>query len=498
MRSFRGTWIALAVFAVALVAWFFARPSAEAPAKPGAPGEEGVPLFQFEKADLVKVTVSRPDRTIVLVERGDGWWIEGEEVRASRSMVNRVKHQLHDLVSRATVVDDAEGAALYGLGASAIRVRLDFRDGSFREFLAGDPNPSGVSFYLRPLPGETIYTVKKSAVDYYALSLDEFRERRFAAFDSKDVDALEARLPGGGELRFQRTGDHAWEMLAPQRFAAADGEVRGLIGRVAALKASAFVTDDPTDLAAYGLDPPRATITLRFSARPPLTLLLGAETGEKDGEYPLAWMKLVDEPSVYVARAGFLDDYLAPVDRFRLKRFVRMDPNRVSRVSSTLTGRGADARLAGTVTVRMAADRWLWEDGVPVPGSTPRRVAQRTAGIEADAFVSAGGDDRRWGFDRPRATVELADLDGQTRTLVIGDDAPPEPDREGRPRERHYARVREYPEVYVIDAGVYEVLRDLHREHRRKAEGDAADAERHERLREEGAIPPASSPGGAN
>lgn len=496
MKAFRGTLLALLLFGVALLAWLALRPPPPAPRPSPRAGEEGVPLFQFEKADLVKITVKRPDRTIVLAERGDGWWIEGEEVRASRSMVNRVKHQFHDLVSRATVVDDADGAALYGLGVSAITVRLDFRDGGAREFMAGDPNPSGVSFYVRPLPGETIYTVKKSAVDYYVLSLDEFRERRFASFDSKDVDALEAALPGGRRLAFQRTGDHEWELTAPERFAAADGAVRGLLGRVAALKAAEFVTDEPGDLAAYGLDAPRAEIGIRFSSRAPLTLLVGADTGRTEGEYPLAWMKLADEPSVYVARAGLLDDYLAPVGSFRLTRFVRLDANRVSRLTSTLATTGRDGELNGSVTVRMAADRWLWEDGVPVPGSTPKRLAQRAAGLDAAEFVAEGGEDRRWGFDRPEVTLELADLDGQTRTLLLGGEAPSLTDPEGRVRERRYARIREYPEVYIVDSGVYEVVLDLHREHRRKAEGDAAAGERHERLREEGVLPPTPPPGG--
>lgn len=492
MKRFRGTLLAAVVFLVALGAWWALKP---APPTPGAaaPTAEGIPLFQFEKADLVRVEVKRPDRTIVLVERGDGWWIEGEEVRASTSMVNRNKHQLHDLVSRATVVAGAEAPALYGLGESAIEVTLTLRDGSVRRFRAGDPNPSGVSFYVQPVPGDVVYTVKKSAVDYYSLSLDEFRERRFAAFDSKDVDALEAALPGGAALAFQRTGERDWEMVAPESFAAADGEVRALMGRVAALKAQAFVADAPADLAAYGLAAPRATITLRFSARPPLTLLVGDRTGETDGEHRLAYMKRADEPSVYAARDGLLDDYLREPAAFRLKRFVRMDAARVARMVSTLDADGRDDVLDGTVTVRMAADAWLWEDGVPVAGSTPKRVAQRAAGLEAERFVADAGEDRRHGFDRPRVRLQLTDLDGATRTLIVGGAAPPATDREGRTLERYYARVAEAPEVYVVDAGVVEVVQDLHREHRRKAEGDVAGAARRERIEKEGAAP---APGG--
>lgn len=486
MKAFRGTLLALVALLALIGAWWMVRPKELTPAeKKAALKEAEKPIFVFEKANLVKVEVTRPEGTIVLGERADGWWIEGEELRASRSMVNRVKHQLHDLVARATVVEGGGDDALYGLGASAIHVKLHFRDGSTEEFDAGDPNPTGVSFYIRKTGDDTVYTVKKSAVDYYSLSLAEFRERRFASFDSKDVDALEADLPGGRKLTFQRTGERSWDMLAPQKFAANDSEVRGLLGRVSALKAIQFVTDDATDLAPFGLDQPRARITVRFSGRDPLALLLGAPTGEKDGEYALAYVKLDGEPTIYAARDGLLEDYTADPESFRLKRFARMDPNTLASLVATFAGDERDADLAKTVTVKMEADRWLWDDGVPVPGSTPRRLATRAANVQADEFVADTADDGTYGFDKPLATVVMNDRGGEVRTIVLGKAAPPVKDPEGHERERFYARALEFPEVYIVDGGLLDVVKDLMREHRRKAEGDAQKSGRQERIQTE-------------
>lgn len=507
LRQFRGALIALVAFAVVAGAWFATRPSPVEPrAAKGKKHEEGVALFAFEKSDLVKVNVERPDGTITLVEKPDGWWIDGSEgangqsLPASRSMVNRVKHQLHDLVSRATVVEGTGDAALYGLGKSSIRVTLTFRDGSVHTFEAGDPNPSGVSFYIHPTPGDVIYTVKKSAVDYYSLSLSEFRERRFASFDSKDLDALEVQARSGLHLRFQRTGEHAWDLLEPERFAASDDSVRSLVGRVSALKAVQFVTDAPTpaDLHTYGLDAPELSVQLTFSGREPMTLLVGGPAPEKDGEYDLAYVRLAEEPSVYTARSGLLEDYARPPATYRLMRFGRMDPNRVSLLVATIAGaEGDDAALDGTVTVRMAADSWQWDDGVPVAGSTPKRVAQRAAGIEADEFVSATADDATYGFDHARVRVRMQDLDGVDRTLLVGDAGPPRHVPDQPDRERYYARVSDHDEVYLVDSGVVEVVKDLVREHRRKATGDDAKDERTNRIEEERrpgpapALPPA-------
>lgn len=525
LKPFRGTAVALLVFAGIAGVWWALQPVEETPKqrKERKNQQQGIALFAFEKSDLTKVTVERPDGTINLSERPDGWWIDGadgiadgtspsgagasdEPLPASRSMVNRVKHQLHDLVSRASVVEGTEDIALYGLGKSAIRVTLQMRDGTIHTFDAGDPNPSGVSFYIRPTPGDLVYTVKKSAVDYYSLSLSEFRERRFASFDSKDVDALDVvwgtaqqAQPAGRHLRFQRTGEHAWELLQPERFAASDDGVRGLMGRVSALKAVRFVTDKPTaeELASYGLDAPRLQIALTFQGKDPITLQVGADAPEKDGTYDLAYVRLAEDPSVYTARNGLLENYAKDPAEYRLMRFGRMDPNRVSLVVATFTAppagkddpRDDDADLNGTVTVRMAADSWLWEDGVPVAGSTPKRVAQRAADVSADEFISNIPDDKKYGFDQPVVSMRLQDLDGTNRTLILGGKGAPSTDHDGHERDRYYARVSDYDEVYLVDSGVIEVVKDLMREHRRKMNGDDAKDERQERIEEERTAP---------
>jgi hypothetical protein len=499
MKAFRGTFLALlALVAVALAVWWL-RPAVQAPV-----GE--VRLFQFEKHELTRVEVKRADGSTVALSEKDGQWtIEGTDFTAGRSMVNRVKHQIHDLTSRATVVDAPDNAELYGLGKNAIHVKLELRDGRVLEFLAGDPNPSSVSYYIQPLPGSTIYTVKKSAVDYYSLTLDEFRERRFASFDSKDVTAIEARvdaLAGGAkdpgnhdgtpryrvprvDLRIELTGEREWQMRSPVEMAANDDRVRKLLGRVSALKASDFqALPEGGDLAPYGLDQPRADITVRFSSREPLRLLVGADGPSSNRFEELAWMMLEGDDTIYLARSGLLEEFTQDPAELRNRRVVRMKATDVASIDVRLRADPAAAKdLEGEAGVRYAADQWVWKDGVPVPGSTPERVARQLAELEVEAFV----DDQpkalsAYGLDDPLARAVLADQLGNERVVLLGAEGPTEVDPEGRDRRRRYVAIEGAESIYLVDERVLSVVEDLVRESNRKRDRDLEKAARRERI----------------
>jgi len=482
LKAFKGT-AAVAVLLIAALAAvkFIEKPVEEAPIE-----DLERTLFDFEKQDLVKTVVTRPDgETLTLIEQDDGWILEETGFRASKSMVNRVKHQLHDLTARAQVIEEADDPALYGLGESSIHVELSFRDGRVESFRAGDPNPSSVSYYIQPDGDSAIFTVKKSAVDYYSLSLDEFRERRFAGFNSKDADRIAADLPEGRRLELQRIGEKSWQMIAPREMPVSLDEARSLLGRVAVLKAVDFVADQPDDLSPWGLDEPRARITISFGTREPLTLLVGAEV-QGDEDPSLSHMLVVGEDVVYTAKDQFLDDYIVDPDDLRDRSFMDLADEAVVEVLGTLHRSAKEPKLVGEVPLKKLGDVWTWYDGKPVPGSTPRRLAERAASVDAEEFVDGASSLKPYGLDEPMATIRLVTDTGIERVLLLGDAAESRTlvDEE-REIPRLYAKRADIDTVYVVDEGVLNVLHDALREQNRKLKNDAEKEVRRERLDEE-------------
>jgi hypothetical protein len=142
-----------------------------------------------------------------------------------------------------------------------------------------------------------------------------------------------------------------------------------------------------------------------------------------------------------------------------------------------------DDDLAGSGGVRFAVEQWVWKDGVPVAGSTPKRVARRLAELEVAQFVDeAPGSLERYGLIQPRARVLLKDRHDNERVVLVGAEGEPLVDKEGNERERRYLTIEGQDPVYLVDAGVLSVVKDLVRESNRKQGRDEEKAARLERI----------------
>jgi hypothetical protein len=494
MKAFRGTLLALIVLALVAGVVFLVRPPSTEVTVDG----EGERLFTFEKHELVRIEVTQPDKAAVaLVEEDGQWLIEGTEKVASRSMVNRAKHQIHDLTSRAQIEDPSD-VELYGLGRLATKVTLTLRDGTTLRFDVGHPNPTNVSYYIQREGDTYAWTVKKSASDFWLLLLTDpklARENRFATFDSKDAAGITAKLNMDGEqlLELALVGDQTWEMRAPIEMAANTDRVKRLLGRVSALKARDII-DVPADeleakKAEYGLTNPRADITIRFGSREPLHLLVGDDAPTDNRLEEMAYMWLESEPdTIYIARRGMLEELGTDPAELRNRRVVEMKAGDVVAVDVMLSVE-EDDDLEGSAGVRYLAEQWVWEDGVPVNGSTPERVARALAELEVDVFISDAPDDlSEYGLNPPVARAVLTDREENERVVLIGGEGEPLVDPEGRERPRRFVSIEGDPSVYLVGDHALKTVKDMVRERNKKAEKDNARALNREQIPSE-AIP---------
>lgn len=420
-------------------------------------------LYRFEKDELIGVRITRPDRELVLRWVDGDWTIEGQPWKPARSMTRKIAHQLHDLTARAEVVEFEEDLSVYGLGDGAIEVELTMRDGDVHLLQVGDPNPTAVSFYVRPMPAGRVFVVKKSAMDFWRVTLDDFRETRFAVFDADDAVGIDAVVDGRA-VSVVRTGELTWEMTAPVAQKASRDAVRLMLGRVAALTAQDVVQDGRSGVERFGLETPqhRIRITLRTSE------VVEFEFGDRieGADPPQAYVYSVQDDAIYVVKDGLLDAYRKTAEEYRNEVLF---PGQHEWTVEKMTVRQG---TQGAIALDRTSDGWRWPDGQSVPGSTPKRVAGAAADLRAEGFHDTPPPDL--GLDVPTASVSMVFQDGGTARVDVGNGW--EVEEHGRTRKRSFARIEGDPTIYEVDGMLAEVVADMFREYGRKVERDA---ERH-------------------
>lgn len=455
MKRFTGALVALGVLVVLGAIWGVYYVMNQDPPEVDATPQ----VFTFEKDDLRGIKVERPSGTIEFVRDDSGEWSwVGRSWRPSDSMVRRVGHQTHDLVARATVAE-AEDLDEYGFGDDAMTITLTLAGDKELRFQAGDPNPTSVSWYIRPLPGDTVYVVKKSAVDYWRMDEEQFRETRFAAIEADEAVAIDA-VVDGREMVFKRVDTRRWQQTKPVQQGADRQMVRTMLGRTSALKATTFVEDDPEDLAQYGLDEPAHTVRISREGGEPITvhvgdILVGTTPQER-------YVLRVEDNSVYTARDGFLEAFVEPLEDYRDTRILYLD--------GELSHYVVHSDRYEPLTVRKTPDGWRWPDDAMISGATPRRLATEAANPRAVAFVDTPEEGVDYGLDDTETWIEVHPQEGTPVEVRVGSALALE---EGQRLPNRYLRVSGDETIYVVGPSLYDEIDTLLNEYRRKLETDA-------------------------
>lgn len=103
------------------------------------------------------------------------------------------------------------------------------------------------------------------------------RDTRALPFAPGDVTAVAIAPRSAPGLRLERTAE-GWRLLSPTVGAATSLAVEGLLERLSTMRVRTSLPADPSALAARGLDPPAARLTLTLTDGRTLALDLGDES----------------------------------------------------------------------------------------------------------------------------------------------------------------------------------------------------------------------------
>ena len=274
------------------------------------------------------------------------------------------------------------------------------------------------------------------------------KPKAFVELSADAIEEIQIRSGSGETARVERAGA-AWRLVEPTTADADAGVVGSVVSNLASLEVQRVVDENPTDLAQYGLNPPRIDVAFRVKDQKDFRRLLFGERTPTGGDL---FVQRPDENKVFLI-SSFLDSVFNKTpfdlrDKVVLK-FERDKADGMEVVNGSMTVQfaksGSDWRIVKPVSVR--AD-YAASEGL---------MARLSSAQMQKVVASDTKDLKAYGLDRPALTATV--LSGSSKaTLLIG-----RADEGGR-----FAKDTARAEVFTVEESLFiDLVKDV-RDYRRK------------------------------
>lgn len=286
--------------------------------------------------------------------------------------------------------------------------------------------------------GAYIYFVLNKQPDSTSTSK---QEKVFAGVQSDKIDEVRVSSSAGDATTVKKENG-AWRIVEPAAAKADDNEVNGITSALSSVEVVRVVDENPANLNDYGLSNPRIEVDFKAPGDKDYKKLL---IGEKSPTGADLFAKRNDDKKVFLIPAFQESTFDKKTFDLRDKTLIAFDREKVDAIDIVASGKAID----------FAKDGGDWKITKPVAakadfGSVEGLIGKvQTAQMKSIVSAAPTPEDlKKYGLDRPQATVELG-AGSSKATLLVGGKADD---------NTVYARDASKPAVVTIDKSLADDL----------------------------------------
>ena len=361
-------------------------------------------VFEFKPDDVTQVTLAYADREIVLAKAAGQWRLTKPlDALADATTTGNLVNAIAECEVKKELTETSPDPAQYGLDKPFVTVTVQLGDKTLPALRVGKNTPIGFSTYVQRTDDNKIVLTTSAFRSGMDKQVKDLRDKTIVAVDDQDVQTVQIRADGKDLTLVQKDG--AWSIAQPAAYPADAAAVRNFLSSLRSMRALDFPADQPTDLATYGLDQPRLTLTLTVGKD--LTekrVLIGKENDKKE-----IYVQTSGQPTVYTVSEWVYRDLNKGASDFRDKTVLAFDQNSVTAID---LARSDGRRVKLT---RGADKRWTAEglDG-PLSDTAITQYLTDLHDLKGhDIAADAPGDLAAFGLAPPQLSATLVGADGK-------------------------------------------------------------------------------------
>ncbi len=406
-------------------------------------------VFNFEPDEIFTAEVLRADEPLVSATRKQAqpWSMlkPNPTIEANQAIWNRLAVAYAGLLNERTIEKKASDLAKYGLDKPALTISISKQDGKQARLVFGVVDATQTCRYALAEDGSVFLVNVKTFQELdrplaylrnpYAVTVGEkgITKLEYSRFwrgkpSEPAEDEKESKSPEPGEesvvVTVEKGDDGRWRLTTPIQADANQEMVAELVKQVQFAVGRGYI-EEPKNLADYGLEPPKARITVYCGPESqPQTLYFGStETGEAksatgDGSVKGIFAKNSTRPAVFIMDANIGSLLPKTPDAFRERRLMTHPATSLS----SIRYHSAETN----VILKNDAERGWYLDGRETNEGIQQAVSNFVAFlkvVEGQAFP--GAPQPQYGLDAPTIEIVLEFAAGEpSATIRVGAKVP--------------------------------------------------------------------------
>ncbi|EDY20373.1 hypothetical protein CfE428DRAFT_2297 [Chthoniobacter flavus Ellin428] len=361
-------------------------------------------VVQFDRDKITGITIKNTDTKIDLHKKDGAWFLDAPIKDHADSMaINQLFTTAEALKSEEAIpTDKGDGKDMlkeFGLANSETRLTFTGGDKPVEILIGKDAAVEG-KVYARVEGSKTAHIISNDLKNQISKKVDEFRDHKLTNVVTTQVDKFLLKT-STGEIELDKKDQH-WSLDKPFKARANDQKAGDLVSEIANAQVESFVTDT-ANLATYGLQEPRGTVTLTTEgSKEPVVVQIGkAVEKEKDKIYA----KVSTRDVVLVIPKSLEKLLLTTPNEVRDRNLVRFSPDIVDRINIESPGKEK-------IVLARKGETWVRKaDGkdVTINSAAAAKLLTELQTEQVTKFVADVATDLpKYGLDQPQATVTLS------------------------------------------------------------------------------------------
>jgi hypothetical protein len=389
---------------------------------------KGKPVL-IDRDKVEAITLRNSEGTFEFKNRDGTWYLEGPVKDRAEAMNLTALFTTAESLNWSTVnipKDNREALKEYGLAKGELSVKFtgkkgldEYSDRDSVEVLVGKDAAVEGRVYYRVEGVDMAFTGPKDLRDHVAKGVKDWRSRTLSDVTASQVNKLTLKT-GKGELELEKQGAN-WSFTKPFKARGDNQKIADLISNATTSRIEEFITDSK-DLGVYGLNEPRATLTLFAEGqKDPVVLQVGSVKPEKkeekkeekkdapkapeDAKSSHVYVKLSSRDGVVTVPGTIVNLITTQPNDLRDQSLMRVQSDIVDRITIE--------SAKGKIVLGRAGEEWVRKvDGKndePINSAAAAKLLNDLVNAKVSRFVAdLAGELKGFGLDQPQTTVTLS------------------------------------------------------------------------------------------